>query len=470
MDEQLFFEEEDNSVATLVDQESDVASLSSDENILDKGEKHYKQSLLRKKTSLNTLFSRKEVLDRIGYGFASHQFITILFFLAGGSTFFVGLLFALKNVFSGLFASFINYYNRHTIVNNRVISTAGIIFGFSFVGILLALRLDNLWLFALFIIIGSVGVVAYGELYGSLLNNSIKYERRSRFLRHITLNGIFITILSFILSGLLLDHLGFQGKILHLFGLHIHLTGYFVSFEIAAVALIISGFVLSKIPSQKKDVIAIPFKELLLSYIHELYSQIKLFFSNRYLALLFVGSLSIAIIETLGATYYGYYIFTLFQETRLGGFFSVAIIFSVAILVSFLGSTITHYLRRRIGLAPLFVFGTLLLAILPLILAFNHYFFPILVAVSFNVIGANILAVAQGLVSRKLLHVSERKKFFESLGVLLVIPFLVFVPLGALLAQFTSFEVLFVVLAFILVFVVVPLYFYLVIMANKKRL
>ena len=54
---------------------------------------------------LNSLFTTKEIFDRIGYGFAAHQFITILFFLTGASAFFVGVVFAFRNALTNFFSS-----------------------------------------------------------------------------------------------------------------------------------------------------------------------------------------------------------------------------------------------------------------------------------------------------------------------------------------------------------------------------
>ncbi|HEY9704740.1 MAG TPA: hypothetical protein V6C58_20035, partial [Allocoleopsis sp.] len=44
----------------------------------------------------NNLLGSKEFLDRIGYGFASQQFINILFLLSGASLFFIGFINGIK--------------------------------------------------------------------------------------------------------------------------------------------------------------------------------------------------------------------------------------------------------------------------------------------------------------------------------------------------------------------------------------
>lgn len=419
---------------------------------------------------VNTLFSTKEIFDRIGYGLAAHQFINILFFLAGGGVFFVGLIHGVRSALSGLIASFVREYSKYQTISRSFISNSGILFGFSFIALVLAIRLRSPTIFALALLIGSIGVVTYGELYDRLLQEGMKHERKNKFLKRITHWGLLITAGAFFLAGALIEFIGMKGNQITVLGYTFPVTGYFITFELAAIMFIITGFVLSKIPLKTIKPKIHSLKEFIIIYYFEIKEQIKQLFKNKNLALLFIGAILISCVEVLGASYYGYRVYQMFNNTLFGGFFNVAIVFGIAIFASFLGPIITRYFQRKTGLMPMFVFGSMLVAIFPLTLIYNHHFFAVLAAASCSVIGSSILGVAQGLLAKKILTPSTRKLFFHSLEILLVIPFLIIVPLGALVAYFGSFNLLFLLLAGMLVIVIVPLYFTLVVRTQHKRL
>lgn len=419
---------------------------------------------------LNSAFSLKEVLDRIGYGLGAHQFVTILFFLSGASAFLVGIINALRDVISDFISAFIGSYERVQTISKTTISFAAILFGFSFFGLVLGYRQNSTLIFVISLLIGSLGIVSYGRLYTNLLNQQIKHERKTKFLRGVAHYGLLITIATFIVSGILFERLGLETTQWQVLGLSIPVSGYFVAFELAAIMFILSGFILSTIPARELEHKTYPLKQFLKEYIHQVGAQAKLFFTNKNSFLLFIASVIISVVQTLGASFYGYYIFVLFRDQFFGGFLNIAIIFSVAILASFLGPSFTRFIQKRAGLAPMFVFGTLLLAIMPLVLVYNTNFYPILVAGSLAILGASIIGVAQGLLTHKLLSLSERKTFFASLRFLSAVPFLIFAGAGALIATIHSFEILFKIIVAVLVLLVTPLYFTLVVRATKRRL
>lgn len=454
--------EENENPLTLFEEDADEE--------FNKEHRDYIKLAKKRNKKLNSLFTTKEIFDRIGYGFAAHQFITILFFLTGASAFFVGIIFAFRNALTNFFSSLLRELSLVRTISKKFISISGIIFGFSFLGMVLGLRVESSVLFAISLIVGSIGVVTYGELYDRLLREGIKHEKRSWFLKRITHYGLIITALCFFISGALMEYVGMNGEPLSILGMTLPVSGYFIAFEFAAIMFILSGFILSKIPT--KEIVSRVFdaNHFIKTYIHEIRAHLRLFFTNKYVLYLFVGAILVAVIETLGAAYYGYYVFDMFRYQLFGGFMNVALVFGIAIFASFLGPTITKFLRRTTGLAPMFVFGVLLLSLLPLVLVYNANFYAVLVAASMAVIGSSILGVSQSLLARKLLPASERKVFFQSLEMLLIIPFILFVPLGALLAWKAGFEVLFAILALLLVFVVAPLYFMLVAVSKRKRL
>jgi len=430
-------------------------------------------ALLKKKreqrNKFNSLFGLKEFFDRLGYGFAPHQFVTILFFLTGASALVVGIINGLRHLLSDLFSSFMQYYSSLKTMDKTFISSSGILFGFSFLLLVLAIRLRSVWLFSLALLIGSFGVVAYGELYTRLLDSTITYEKRSRFLRYKTYYGLLITAIAFLLSGFLLEIFGMGGTSTTIANFTIPVSGYFIAFELAAIAFILSGFIIRKLSVKTKKT-TYPVMKAVKEYTHQALSQLQLFRKNKYLMLLFIGAILLAVVESLGATFYGYYIYETFKDVFLGGFLNVAVIFVTAILVSFFSPTLIKFLKKKIGLAPMFVFGTLLMAIIPLVLIYNLYFYAVLLAVVIGVLGASIVGVSQGLLTRKLLARSERTLFFQSLHLLMIIPFLILVPLGAYIATIYSFTTLFIVLLFTLLALIAPLYFVLVMLTNRQKL
>jgi hypothetical protein len=446
------------------DQELDETYTQTDFSVVAKNQTRYKK--------LNTIFSLREIFDRIGYGLGAHQFINILFFLTGAGALVVGVVNAFRDIFSDFFASFIKEFSHLKSLGKNFISRAAIIFGFSFLGILLGIRLQSTFIFALAILLGSVGVVAYGHLHVQLLETHLRHERRNKFLQHVSHYGLLITLIAFLLSGFLLEYFGMTGEQLTILGLTVPVVGYFIVLELAAIFFIISGFILGQttLPAtaQKSYSLLKFFKE----YFRESTVKAKYFFSDRYSSFLFLGSLLISVVHTLSASFYGYIIYTFYLDQYAGGFLNVAIVFGIAILVSFLGPWLTRVIQREAGLAPMFVFGTLLMAIMPLTLLYNPHFYAVVMAASLAILGSSILGVAQSMLTHKLLGPSDRATFFTSLKVISTIPFLLLVTLGAYLAYASGFPftslLQFIIL--LLVGVVTPLYLWLVIISQRKKL
>lgn len=420
---------------------------------------HYKR--------LNSLFGFKEFLDRVAYGFGATQFVTIFFFLTGGSALLVGIVNGAKDLLGGLLSSFLHQYSHVQSIGKNFIANCGILFGFSFLGLLLAIRTNNSILFAIFVLLGSVGVVAYGELHMRLYEKSLPYEKKSSFLKKLTRNGLFITAIVFVATAFIIDSFGVEKIMVGSFTLP--LSGYFLVFEVAAIAFIISGFILSKLPYNAQKV-HYPFWKFFKEYVQSLSLQSKKFFSSTRITLLFLGQTTTTLIQSLGASYYGYYLYLLFENSLYGPFLNIAIIFGVAILVSFLGPVFTRFMQKQAGLAPMFVFGTLLVAIMPLTLLYNTYYFALIAATSAMVIGASTLGVAQELLNRKILLSEERKTYLQTQNIMMILPFVIFIPLGAWTAEAYSFETLFRIILYVLICFVAPLYLILVLKSHKERL
>jgi len=422
------------------------------------------------------LFTAKEVLDRIGYGFAPNQFVNILFYqtamgagLGHLALFLVGLFNGLKSVISVRISALLQEYSKVKQISKKTIGYGGILFGFSFLFMAFARSIHSVWLFAGALLIGSVGVVSYGDLYNQLLKSSLKKERMGAFLSRISQFGVLLTAACILASGWLMETIPATGKMIGLAGFSFSAYGYLIAFEVTAFAFIISGYVLSRVRQQASD-LKYRFSTFLKERRGRVRGQVKRFFSNKYTVLLLIASVLSGAVQSLGNSFYGIFIYNRFENALLGGFLNVAVIYAIAVLVSFLGPWVTRRLNRSIGYSPMLVFGTLLIAMMPAVAAWNPNFYALGAANALSIVGAAIVGAAQGLLARKLLKEDERKLYFASLSFMVTIPFIILLPLGAWLAQVEGLAFLFRILTYVMVAGVVPLYLILVAMANKRRL
>ncbi len=426
------------------------------------------------------LFTIKEFFDRIGYGFSTNQFVNILFyqtiFAAGmGSMalFIVGLFNALKSLLSVILSTVLQEYQKVQQLPKRLLSFSGILFGFSFLFMAFARAKASVPLFAASLIVGSIGVVGYGDIYNKLIRDTIKKERMGLFLAKISQYGVLITAVAMLLSGYLMDWIPILGRTfsIELFGkvFSFKAYGYLISFEITAFAFILSGYVLSFV-NQKKDDRNYPFKTFLSDYMVSIINNVKPFFANKFIFLLTIASILGGVLQTLGNSYFGIFIYEQFKSIGFGGFLNVAVIYAIAIVVSVFGPWLTNKIHKSIGFSPMLVFGTMLIAMMPFFAAWSPNIYAITVANALSIIGSSILGVAHGLLARKLLREHEREVYFSSVSIAIVFPYLFLSVIGAFVAHVYGLTLLFKVLVFGLLVVVVPLYIILVVLANKRRL
>lgn len=416
-------------------------------------------------------FLTKELLDRIGYGFVSHPFLNILFSFTGASYFIIGLINGLRTVLSLVYSSYMKEFSKVHILNKSSISRAGIIYGFSFLIMSFAVVLGSPLLYSLAFLAGALGVVAHGELYVTFMRSHLKKERMGAFLSKISIYGVIITIVSLLISGFVMDLFPRAGKVITftLFGTAFNFTiyGYLISFEITAFAFILSGFILSRMKQK-----TIPTDVKLSSFAREFWTRWKIhskfFVRNKVVVLLVLTSIITGIVQVLGNSFYGIFIYNNFKDQFLGGFLNVAIVFAIAVLAAFVGPWITRKLQDKIGVSPMLVFGTLLTAMLPLSLVFNPHLLVVAIAAALSIVGASILGMAQGFFTKRLLSDTERQVYFSFIGLAVAIPLLVLTPIGAYFAHAYSLQLLFKILICLLVFAATPLYFVIVLLYERN--
>jgi MFS family permease len=425
------------------------------------------------------LFSIREVFDRIGYGAATPQFVNILFWLSQQTQPYIlpliGLLNGIKTVLSVVWSGLMQEYSKLHRISKNAIAAGGIIFGFSFLFMAFGLLLRNnagLWLFAFSFLLGTVGIVAYGDLYQKFVHDTIRRERMSGFLRTIGTWGILITAISLILAGFLIDYFPTIGTpwSFMLFGkaFQMQVYGYLLAFEITAFAFILAGYVSSQI-IDKREERSYPFMSFLREQ-HQIIKNKMVVFHDKYVLLLLIATVVSGFLQIIIASYSGIAMYRIFVQQYDWPFFTLAIVYSIAIIAAFTGPFFTERIHRSTGLAPTLVFGTLLTATLPLVLVYNPNIAAITASLCLHVIGASIVGFAQGLLAQKLMTDDTRHGYFQAQAFIIVIPYLVLLPVLGWLAYALPLETLFLIVAAGLIVVVMPIYFVLVAISQKVRL
>lgn len=426
----------------------------------------------------NKLLGFKGFLDRVGYGFASQQFINILFMLSGASLFLVGFVNGIKTAFIYFVSGFLKEYSRIKYFGKTYISAAGIIYGLSFLGMAFAVVLHNQLLFILSLLIGSVGVIAHGDSYVSFFNGLLKAEHRSTFLKFISYFGILITAASIMLSAFLMELFPVNGVSINInlswlsiaAPLHFQIYGYLLAFEITAIMFILSGYLMSFIQEKKEELYgsAIYIFAFMGEYLKTAKEDSRIFIKNKKVLLLTFAAVIMTIVQVIGNSYYGIFIYEHFRHQFLGGFMNVAVVFVIALITSISGTMLTKAFSKSLGEAPMLVFGTLLVALLPLTMYYNPNLYAIGLATALSIIGGAVVGVAQGLIAERLMSEKEQSTFFSGLGFISILPTFILVTVGAIIAQMYTLQVLFLGLGIALGVLVMPLYFILVLMIDKE--
>jgi hypothetical protein len=429
-------------------------------------------------TKNNKLLSIKELFDRIGYGFASQQFINILFLLSGASLFLIGFVNGIKTAAVYLISGFLKEYSRIKYFGKTYISTSGVVYGLSFLGMAFAVVIHSPLLFTCSILVGSIGVIAHGDLYVKLFNEVLKSEHRKTFLKFISYFGIFITAISLLIAGLLMEFIPVTGMPFSIdpawLGLgnplYFKVYGYLLAFEMTAIMFILSGYLVSFIEEKREDVYgaSLYISAFMKEYLKTAKEDSQIFIKNNKVLLLTFAAIVMTIVQVIGNSYFGIFIYEHFKHQFLGGFMNVAVIFVIALITSITGTMLTKAFAKSLGEAPMLVFGTLLVALLPLTMFYNPNLYAIGLATALSVIGGAVVGVAQGLIAERLMNEKEQSTYFSGLGFISITPTIILVTCGAIIAQVFSLQVLFLGLGLVLACIVMPTYFILVLIIQRE--
>ncbi len=397
----------------------------------------------------------KEILDRIGFGFGSQQFINIIFYIMQAPLFLIVVLNGIRGLLTMTISSFLHEHSKSMAIRKRAIVWSGLIFSISFVGISAAIFLNSYTFFAVTVLVNAVFLVFYGDFYYNIILSAIRLERAGHFLKRMSEYGLLITAAALLLGGYLLN--AFRE------------TGYIIIMLVAAVPFMLSIVTLYFISATPHAAGTAALSSILKDYFRTAREDIPLFMRNSTILILILTGSITSIVQTLGNAFYGIYIYQYLYSEGFTGFLNVAVIFVIALVASLLGSTIIRKTTTNIGKFPLLVFGTLLVAITPLTFYFNPNFTAISIAITIGILGSSMLGTARGLLAIDLLPEDKRKSYYALSGFLFFIPYLLMTALFAYVIQMYQFKLFFLLLALTLALFVTPLYLFILIINHKVR-
>ena len=173
----------------------------------------------------------------------------------------------------------------------------------------------------------------------------------------------------------------------NLFSLRIY--GYLIVFEIAAISFIAAGYILSHVKNKSnqlkkqgnlKDETSDIHKEYLSGPL-QLKDNFNFFIKNKILLLLIITNIVVSLVQIIGYSYFGIFIYQNFNNVMFGGFLNVAMVFLISVFSSLIGYFITKINARAYRKFPILIFGIIMIAFMP----FIYYFKPDLIRINWLV-------------------------------------------------------------------------------------
>ncbi|MFH1173737.1 MAG: hypothetical protein V1725_01245 [archaeon] len=423
-------------------------------------QKHDQRPDVQQKANVITT---KEIIDRIGYGLTSPQLVNILFLFTGAGLFLIGLVNGLKAILTNIIGGLVQEYDKSKRITPTMIRSGGILFGFSFIFLSIGIIFKAPWFFTIALLSGSIGIVTHGDTFQQFTHQQLRKEKMPWFLAHISLAGLLFTAAGLLVSGYIMSSIPLQGipLTLSLLGMQLsfRLYGFIICFEVTAILFIISGYLLSRLkPEEVQEKNVFIFDAFLL----KTQQNLKIWRKNSLAVLATAATVLIIVSELVVNSYFGIFIYRQFSNVGLGGFMNVAVIFVIALVAAVFGPLITRSVNLKIGEGPMLVFGTLLVAILPLTIYASPMLISVGTATAISIIGAALLGTAQGMFFRKILLKDELAGYFSSLALLSIIPIIILVPIFSWMAQSYGIGTVMLLLALLISCVAAPLYFIIV--------
>ncbi|MCF7871474.1 hypothetical protein K9L97_00385 [Candidatus Woesearchaeota archaeon] len=422
--------------------------------------------------SNDSLSKKKYFLDRFGFGLASNQVLSVLFYLTGAGFFLIGFLNVLRTCITTFFSTFFReYYDK---ANFRVwfINFSGLVFGFSFLFIALAVSLGSIWLFAVSFLVGSVGVVIYGDLFRTFRESSSKgfsvlVSPTTAFF------GVLLMFFGFLGSAVLMDLVPLSGVLFSLsvfgFDFSFRLHGFLIAFELTTIVFILSSYWLSRMKFRnftKK----LSFFEFKTYFIESVFRKGKRFLYNKHLLMLGLATLFLAVFQSATYSLAGVYIYSEFEPIFLGKFMNLVFVFGIPLVFSIFGPIIASRFNKYLGLSPLLVFGSVLVSFFPLALSMNSFLPALVLANLFSIFGASMLGGGNSLLASRYLNSFDRKLFYSFSSLIILIPFFVLTSVLFFMGSRVGYLDFFRIIGVGVLVFCIPIYFLLVFWARKGNL
>jgi len=410
----------------------------------------------------------KIFFDKMGAGFSSMQFINIFFSYVGASLLFIGVINVFKSVLNTITSSVVKRKCERGSFSKTLMTLSMVIVAFSLFLLVFAISIKSKIFFSFCVLVGGIFFVIHSEMFNFYLERQFRNLKPEIFKKKSTIIGILIIASSILISAILLEKISVNGAqiLTPILGSLIY-YGYMVSFQIAAFLFLVSSYF--SIRSKSQNISSLnPSTTSSKSYFYELNKNIKIYCKNKYLIVLTFATLLVGVVQTIMNTFLGLYIYTQYYDSWFGGFINVGVMIIFALLVVLIGPAITNKLNQKMGVAPLFVFGTLLMAILPLTIVYNAYFPAVIVANMLSVLGASVIGSGHNLVAARLLNEKDRATYYSSSGIIIIVPFLILAIALSFIADSLGFIELFKYLGFGMIVCLAPIYFAIVLWVSKN--
>ncbi|MBS3112516.1 hypothetical protein J4418_00320 [Candidatus Woesearchaeota archaeon] len=406
----------------------------------------------------------KEIFEKLGSGLVNQQFINVILSQIGASYFIIGIMNGLKDLFSIFMGLLVQEYLKVRNFKPWEINLAGILLGLSYLSVAFAIFWNSIYTIG-FLLVGIGILTAYlGQTYSNTFLKDIKEKPRlGKFPQY----GVIIIGISLLIGSYILDNYPISENLFK-FGDIFKVPGYVLLLSLAAICFTISSQFMKVLIKPERFEIKTSIGQIVKDYLKEVFINIPFLIKNKIVLIALIASITTGLVQTIGNIYYGLYIYKIFKYMAFGGFINIAMIFIISIFSSLMSTTIARLLSKKYGNLPLLTFGTLMVATQPL----TYYLSPNLLAISMatiiGIIGASITGLAIGLLITHALESENRTKYYNTFSLILTLPYLFFVPLGAYFAQAFGLRLLFLVLSLSLLVLVTPMYFILQIKLGNK--
>lgn len=400
----------------------------------------------------------KETIDRFVYGMTSRQYLFVLFNQLGGSVFLVAVLAALKSIFSVLGEFFMRTYQEF---KGRAVmfKYSGVYLSLSFLGMAFSLLIESYVVMGVSIVLAFFFIMAYSESYKKSILLLFEEGKRTSVMAKVSFYGIFASILGMVTAAYIFDLDSF-------FGFN-PLSFVFIA---AALLMLVSSALSYAVYKDDKAGKEGSFVAELSRKYRSMKHDFNALMKNSTIKVFFLAGSLNSLVMAAGSAYYGVFIYKNLAGTSFGGFKNVALVFVIAALTSLFAPKLTRKNVFEYGRFPMLVFGTLLSAIMPL----SYYYNPTIVSISMGtilgILGFTITGFSSGLLAVSVIPEQKKESYYTLSSIFAVIPYIVLMPIAGYIASSLGLQALFLGLAFVQVFIVMPLYLHIVLASGGKKI